>query len=134
MPGRFTYTDFLERIDAPDAVRNPIEGVWLLRSRRLSAGAEENLEKSSLKQYRIQTGRHWSLARFDSEKRVFDGAAGGTYLLEGERYSEQVEYRSWKMADSGRVFVQRATLGPEQLTLVSGEGNAEVVESYVRVE
>lgn len=46
------------------------------------------------------TDKRWSVAYFNKDTKVFDGAGGGTYTLKGDEYLETVEYFSW---DTGAV-------------------------------
>jgi uncharacterized protein (DUF2147 family) len=79
-----------------------IAGTWqAVRAQYGNDPMQEIKDKTILKTF---TGTRWSAAWYSRDKKVFEGAGGGTYLLKGNQYTETVEYYSWDAPTVGKTF------------------------------
>lgn len=80
-----------------------IIGSWqVVRSQYGTSPLHEYTEGDTqiIKQF---TGTRWSATFYNSKKRQFQGAGGGTYTLKVDEYKETVEYYSWDSLAVGKT-------------------------------
>ena len=135
-----------------------LEGVWEFVSAKItSPDTTMQIEPSNWTQTKVITKSHWvfvaqvpnrakiSGARSDAElismARTFFGG-GGTYSLEGDTYTETVQYfsnpnylsasLSWKIEIKGDQLIQSGTYPAKSIGLE--EHDVELYEVYKRIE
>jgi hypothetical protein len=87
---------------APEAIK--IIGSWKLVKARYGDGKMEEM-KDGETAVKIFSATRWAAAFYNNSKKTYDGAGGGTYKLEGDKYTETIEYFSWDNASAGQTVV-----------------------------
>jgi hypothetical protein len=73
---------------------NPLEGVWKFESRELAAGTNiPNLDERYTQSYKFISKTRFALVTQDTSQNLF-WAKTGTYLINGNNYTENVEVSS----------------------------------------
>lgn len=89
--------------DSPAASK--ITGSWRLVKGKYGKGEMKEYSEKGETAVKVFSGSRWSIAFFNYEKKTYDGAGGGTYKLEGEKYIETIEYFSWDLTSVGQTGV-----------------------------
>jgi hypothetical protein len=75
---------------------NPLEGVWKFESRKLATGTNiPNLDERYTQSYKFISKTRFALVTQDTSQNLF-WAKTGTYLINGNNYTEKVDVSSSK--------------------------------------
>lgn len=77
---------------------NPLEGTWKLRS---ANWAERTSHYADDEIYKIYTRDRFAFIYYDEQEQSFSGAGGGTYTIEGNQFTETLEYFSFDQTAVG---------------------------------
>jgi hypothetical protein len=86
------------RIDNSD--ETPLAGGWRISQRATPTGEMQPMKLGVRKTLKIMTGSHFQWIAMNTETGVLSGTGGGTYTLENDIYTEQIEFFS---KDGSRV-------------------------------
>jgi hypothetical protein len=134
---------------------NPLEGAWELVDAKYTP-ADPAFSLSRYRQIKILTGTHWAFLSQDKSAPKMTGggdtellaaaktfsAGGGTYTLQGDAYTERVEFfyipnfvgasLKFKIKWDGDEWIQTGTIPVKALGL--GDKDMELYERYRRVK
>jgi hypothetical protein len=114
---------------APSRLAEDLTGVWVLVGR---PGAVREAPEAGGR-LKFRTGRHWVMTQADPKTGVVVMHDGGTYTLEGERYSETLEYANPStMGDLKKTFNYTVKVEGDTMTQI-GLGNP-YTETWKRVK
>lgn len=114
----------------------PLEGTWKLVS---ANWYDNNPRYANSAIYKIYTGGRFAFVYFDTKTGAFQGAGGGTYVTNGENFTEKLEYFSWDSTAVGTSQTYNFKIEGKsfkQIGLLNSEKykNYEIKEVYERVE
>jgi hypothetical protein len=95
--------------EQPSKLAADLVGTWEL------TGAI-NVNSTPMTSLKFFTGRHWNITKFDKDGKVVFHH-GGTYKLDGDQYTETIEYANENTADMiGRTFKFKITMKDDTYT------------------
>lgn len=116
---------------------NPLEGTWKLLASRWNPDTKQFADKAI---YKIYTRHRFAFVYFDEQTGAFSGAGGGTYSLNGNQFTEQLEYFSFDPAAAGTQQTFSFNILDGDILHQSGKLNTkkypdyDIQEFYQRVE
>jgi hypothetical protein len=118
--------------------KDSVIGTWKVVRHRYGNQPAQERNKENLV-YKTFTRTRWSAAFYNKTKKQFDGAGGGTYVLNGDQYKETVEYYSWDSTAVDKTFVFSLKLENDMLHqtgTIEYKGNPKYIieEWFARVD
>lgn len=116
-----------------------LTGSWQIVKAQYGSGPMKTLGEGDLTTIKLFTATRWSVAFYNEKTKVFDGAGGGTYKLNGDQYLETIEYFSWHSDAVGQTTKFTLTLENGMLHQFGkmeykGDKNYVIDEWYKKIE
>jgi hypothetical protein len=83
----------------PESSQLSLPGAWQVVKAKYGKGDFEAPNQSVVK---IFTNNRWVASYYNKDEKFFDGAGGGKYELNGNEYTEYIEYFSWDSVAVGQ--------------------------------
>ena len=135
-PATETQSDSSSEAAQAEQNSNPLEGTWKLLAAKWNADTKQFADNTV---YKIFTGNRFATIFYHQENNTFTGGGGGTYAIDGEQFTEHLEYFSFDTTAVGSsqtfsfeisdgILHQSGTLKTEKYP------NYQIHEFYERVE
>lgn len=129
----YVVEEYWERVeDAISASKSPIAGVWQIEQSTYG-NTTKKAEESRWRVNKIFTNKFWYAAFYDPKTGGFNGVGFGTYLLEGDQYTETLSAYSWDQSAVGKTFTFTMEIQPKTL-VQKGKINSDKYKDYTIVE
>lgn len=89
-----------QTFDSVDDGAGPMAGLWRITAREASNGQMTPMQRGSRKTLKLLTGTRFQWAAINPQTKQFSGSGGGTYTLNGGKYTETIDFFS---RDNSRV-------------------------------